>query len=128
MSKQPKNFKYIKGILFKTIIINGFFFFFLAFIFDGGAFPWGMVIDNQHYIITGTSKVAVSQLWFWFTYWHGSVTWIGIGILAIVLSLYGVYTHVKHKDWIEAIKLCGVLIAMFFWTYFMTKTAVIIIT
>jgi len=81
------------------LAINGFLFFVLAFLFDGGAYPWGEIRGENFFVVTGTSQVEVSRNWFWLTYWQGLFVWVGGACFLVFLVLTNRLPETQRKGW-----------------------------
>ena len=78
---------------------NAFLFFIFAFLISGGAFPWGEIRGADYFVVTGTSEIQVSRLWFWTTYWQGLLVWCGGACYFLYMVLFGGVPEFQHSGW-----------------------------
>ena len=96
MSLMPRT---VSGWLAVFFAINGFLFVVFTVLFGGGAYPWGEIRGAHYFVVTGTSEIQVSRLWFWTTYWHGLLVWSGSACYGLYLVLFGDIPEFRDSGW-----------------------------
>ena len=76
----------------------------LAAFFDGGAYPWGETGGGGYFIVHNMGATAVSEDWFWISYWQGLSAWAGIGLYMVGGSFWKLIEDARRNDESEAVR------------------------
>lgn len=99
------------------LAINGLLFFVLAFLFDGGAYPWGEIRGDKFFVVSETSQTEVSRNWFWATYWQGLFVWVGGACSLVFLVLTNRLLETPRKGWQAISTKIVVTVALSLWLF-----------
>ncbi len=98
-----------------VLAINAILFFIFAFLFSGGAYPWGEIRGALYFVVTGTSEVQISRLWFWITYWQGLFVWSGGACYLMYLVLFEGVPEFRVSGWWDRVTKLAIFIAILVW-------------
>ena len=116
------------GWVAAILAAKGFLFFVLAFLFDGGAYPWGEIRGENFFVVTGTSQTEVSRNWFWITYWQGLLVWVGGACYFLFLVLTDRVPETPRKGWQALLTKIVFLAAISIWLFVAVVGALAIVT
>jgi len=115
----------LSTIIFFLLLANMILFFVLGILFDGGAFPYGVVEGEHYWIDNNDGRREVSEAWFRFTFWQGLGAWSGFGLFFAVNSTRGLF---QTRGFCNIFKALILSIAFYAWTLFIALIATNIVS
>jgi len=107
-----------------ALYTNLLIFIILVIYFDGGAYPWGQIRANKHFVVANMVETEVSSMWFWVTYWQGLAAWVGPGIYGVCAFGNELSKSSKQEDERKSAQNMSGLFFVLLWTAFTIWVAV----